>query len=80
MRWPGAIRAEARSGRRLQGRVDDGIIVPIDSEAAARPVNGATPHAALWIANARDPQATSQKAGEAFRALLDGLLADRATA
>ena len=51
-----------------------GIIVPVDPEAAARLVMGATQHAAQWIAHASDPQAVSRKAIAAFNVMLDGLL------
>ena len=46
----------------------------VDAEAAARIISGASLHAAQWIANADDPQATSVKAVTAFTALLEGLL------
>ncbi|MGL4289984.1 MAG: TetR/AcrR family transcriptional regulator, partial [Phreatobacter sp.] len=77
--WPSQSECIRSMATSLQGLADDGIIVPIDGEAAARLLSGAMLQAALWIANARDPQATSQKAVPAFQALLDGLLADRAT-
>ena len=72
--WPGqseCIRSMADTLRRLAA---DGVIVAVDPEATARLVNGAMLHAALWIANAPDPEATARKAVAAFDALLDGLL------
>lgn len=53
---------------------DAGIILPIDPEAAARLIAGATLHAAQWIAHAADGRAASEKAIAAFDALLEGLL------
>lgn len=73
-RWPttdsGCVPALARSLAQLR---QDGVLVDIDPEAAARLINGASIHAALWIAASDDPQATSKKAVAAFRVLLDGL-------
>ena len=59
--WPstnGCIAAIAEP-RAAQGR---GEIIDIDAEAAARLINGASSHAALWIANADDPVAISKRA------------------
>ncbi|MBN8939812.1 MAG: TetR/AcrR family transcriptional regulator [Rhizobiales bacterium] len=78
--WPGQSECIRSMAASLQRFADDGTIVPIDAEAVARLLNGAMLHASLWIANARDPQATSQKAVQAFQALLDGLLLGRAAA
>jgi len=51
-----------------------GVILPVDPEATARLVMGATQHAAQWIAHAPKPETTSRKAIAAFDAMLDGLL------
>lgn len=56
--------------RRLQA---EGIVRNVDPEATARLLNGASLHAAQWIAGSDDPESTSKKAVAAFRALLDGL-------
>jgi hypothetical protein len=47
----------------------------VDTEAAARLVNGAALNAALWIAASDDPKDVFPKAVEAFRYLAAGLLA-----
>ena len=76
--WPSqsaCIRSMTESLRRLQ---DDGFIIDVDPEGAARLLSGASLHAAQWIANADDPAATSKRAVKAFKALLDGLLIERA--
>lgn len=73
--WPnqnGCIASMANSLARL---AEEGVIADVDPEATARLINGATLHAAQWIANAEDPEATSKKAVCAFNALLEGLLA-----
>lgn len=75
--WPNqsaCIRATTAS---LQTLIDQGTIRPIDAEATARLVNGATLSAALWIASAEDPEAVSKKAVEAFLTLVSGLLVER---
>ncbi|PYE87824.1 TetR/AcrR family transcriptional regulator [Phyllobacterium leguminum] len=58
----------------LRNFAQEGTIVAADPEAMAQLINGATLNAALWIANAPDPETTSKKAVEATRFLLEGLL------
>jgi len=53
---------------------DEGLLIDADPEALARLINGASTHAATWIAGSPDPEATSRKAVAGFRHLLDGLL------
>jgi AcrR family transcriptional regulator len=77
--WPcttGCVAQVAASIDRLKA---DGVMIDIDSEVAARLINGASSHAALWIANSRDPRATSKKAVAGFRALLEGLRMKKTT-
>lgn len=71
--WPtnnGCIAALSRSIQQLKA---DGLMADIDTEVAARLINGASSHAALWIANSERPEETSKRAVEGFRALLEGL-------
>ncbi|MCY1557587.1 hypothetical protein D9M68_944470 [compost metagenome] len=75
--WPnasGCIRTVAESLNALR---EDGIIVEIDTEAAARLINAASSSAAQWIANSREPETTSKRAVRAFRTFLEGLLVKR---
>ncbi|THF55080.1 TetR/AcrR family transcriptional regulator [Ollibium composti] len=51
----------------------DGLLIELDTEAAARLINGAASHAATWIAASADPQATSMRAVSSFRQLLNRL-------
>ncbi|MBX9458489.1 MAG: TetR/AcrR family transcriptional regulator [Rhizobium sp.] len=67
---PGCIAALGRSIDRLKA---DGEMNDIDTEAAARLINGASSHMALWIANSDHPEAVSKVAVSAFRALLEGM-------
>ncbi|QCI64009.1 TetR/AcrR family transcriptional regulator [Phreatobacter stygius] len=75
--WPSQSECIRSLSAGLQRLAEDGVIVPVNPEAVARLLNGAMLQAALWIAHAQDPQATSEKAVGAFRALLDGLRAAR---
>ena len=67
---PGCIAALGRSLERLKA---DGEIIDIDTETAARLINGASSHMALWIANAEKPEEVSTKALVGFRMMIEGL-------
>ncbi|WP_163873824.1 TetR/AcrR family transcriptional regulator [Rhizobium laguerreae] len=67
---PGCIAALSRSLDRLKA---DGEIIDIDTETAARLINGASSHMALWIANAENPEAVSKRAVAGFKAMLGSL-------
>lgn len=54
--------------------IAQGIVKPVDPEAAARLLNGAALNAALWVAASDRPQEVLAKAVEAFRVLAGGLL------
>lgn len=58
----------------LERLMEEGVIKPLDANAAARLVSGAALNAALWVAASEDPQAALPKAVDAFRALAEGLL------
>src|SRR6201991_4022231 len=72
--WPSQDGCIASMTRSLTRLAEEGVIVDVDPEAAARLVSGATLHAAQWIANSRAPAAASRKSVEAVNALLEGLL------
>lgn len=72
--WPTLSECIISMTESLTRLAEAGIIAPIDPEAAARLIAGATQYAAQWIAHAPEPQATSRKAIEAFNLMLDGLL------
>lgn len=69
----GCIAALTKSLRRLR---QEGYLKDVEPEAAARVINGASLHAAQWIASSDDPAATSKRAVKAFNALLEGLLVE----
>ncbi|WP_242125693.1 TetR/AcrR family transcriptional regulator [Sphingobium sp. Sx8-8] len=73
--WPSqnaCLQATKETVERLH---EQGILKPVDAEAAARLVNGAALNAALWVAAAEDPEDIFPKAVEAFRHMTAGLLA-----
>lgn len=67
---PGCIAALSRSIDCLKA---DGEMIDIETETAARLINGASSHMALWIANAEMPEAVSKVAVTGFKAMLEGL-------
>ncbi len=72
--WPiqnDCIRMMARS---LDALVAEGVLAPLDPEAVATLIFGATQHAAQWIAHAPKPEAALKSATDAFDAMLDGIL------
>ena len=60
--------------RGLGELVAEEVLAPLDPEAVARLIVGATQHAAQWIAQAPEPEAALQAATDAFDAMLRGLL------
>lgn len=75
--WPSANGCITTITRSLRNLREEGVIVDIDPEAAARLINAASSSAAQWIANSDDPEATSKRAVETFRIFLEGLLISR---
>lgn len=73
--WPNQTACLRTTTRMVERLIADGVVRPVDAEAAARLVNGAALNAALWIAAAEDPHDVRDKAVEAFIALVEGLLA-----
>lgn len=71
--WPSSEGCIAALSQGLRDLKQDGQIVDVDEEATARLLIGASIHAAMWIANSDDPQATSKRAVEGFRTLLERL-------
>ncbi len=71
--WPSQNACLAETTRRIRALVAEGAIPPVDPEAAARLLNGASLHAALWVAASDAPEATLAKALDAFQRLAEGL-------
>jgi len=73
--WPSQNGCLQMTRQTVEQLIAQGVVKPIDPEAAARLLNGAALNAALWVAASPDPQDVLAKAVEAFRALAEGLLA-----
>lgn len=71
--WPSQNACLQATKRTVERLLDQGILKPVDAEAAARLLNGAALNAALWVATSGDPKAILPKAIEAFRHLATGL-------
>ena len=74
--WPSQNNCLQTTLRKVEQLIAEGIIKPMDAEAAARLLNGAALNAALWVAASDHPQDVLAKAVEAFRFLAGGLLAN----
>ncbi|QJE72846.1 TetR/AcrR family transcriptional regulator [Aerophototrophica crusticola] len=72
--WPSQNNCLQETRRTVERLVAQGIVKPVDPEAAARLLNGAALNAALWVAASPNPQEVLAKAVEAFRCLAGGLL------
>ncbi|MBY5551796.1 TetR/AcrR family transcriptional regulator [Rhizobium leguminosarum] len=75
--WPSQNNCLQVTRSTVERLISQGILKPLDPEAAARLLSGAALNAALWIAASEDPQSVMPKAVEAFRALAAGLLVER---
>lgn len=74
-RWPSQNACLQVTRQAVEHLISNGVLKPVDAEAAARLLAGAALNAALWIAASDDPQDVLPKAIDAFRALATGLLA-----
>lgn len=79
--WPSQNACLEVTERAVAHLITDGVLKPVDVEAAARLLNGAALNAALWVASSQTPESVLPKAIEAFECLSEGLLArpDRST-
>lgn len=73
-RWPGENACLRITMQTIQSLVDEGVVAPVDVEAAGRLLNGAALSAALWVAAADNPPDVLGKAIGAFQQLATGLL------
>lgn len=75
--WPSQNNCLQATTAKVERLIADGLLKPVDRDAAAWLLNGAALNAALWVAASQDPQGALPKAVEAFRALATGLLAQQ---
>ena len=72
--WDSQLECIASMTGALRDLIAVGVMKPVDPEATARLLNGATVQAAQWIAHAPDPDAAARHAIQALEAMLSGLL------
>ncbi|MGF7148152.1 AcrR family transcriptional regulator [Sphingomonas zeicaulis] len=72
-RWPNQTACLRATTETIETLIMEGVVQPVDAEAAARLLNGAALNAALWIAAAEDPPAVMVRAVDAFLRLASGL-------
>ncbi len=74
-KWPSQNSCLAGTRQTVSNLLEQGVVKPVDAEAAARLLSGAALNAALWVAASENPTDVLPKAVEAFRAMASGLLA-----
>jgi len=74
-RWPSQNSCLQVTREAVEDLMSEGILKPLDAEAAARLISGAALNAAMWIAASAEPESVLPRAQEAFRVLVEGLLA-----
>lgn len=57
--------------------IADGVMKPVDIDAAARLLCGAALNAALWVADSDDPKSALPKAVDAFSLMAEGFLVEK---
>jgi AcrR family transcriptional regulator len=73
--WPSQNSCLQVTRQAVEDLISEGILKPLDAEAAARLISGAALNAAMWIAASAEPESVLPRAQQAFRALVEGLLA-----
>lgn len=73
--WPSQNSCLAETRKGVRSLVENGIMKPVDIEAASRLLNGAALNAALWVAASDNPAEVLPKAVEAFTMMAGGLKA-----
>lgn len=72
--WPSQNACLEMTREAVAALIADGIVRPVDVEAAARLLSGAAMNAALWVAASDAPHAALPRAIEVFRLMAAGLL------
>ncbi|EPB6466766.1 TetR/AcrR family transcriptional regulator [Cronobacter dublinensis] len=73
--WPSQNSCLDATRQTVIRMMENGVIKPVDPDAAARLLNGAALNAALWVAASPDPQQALPKMIDAFTLLAGGLRA-----
>jgi AcrR family transcriptional regulator len=72
--WPSQSSCLQATRKTVEHLIADGVLQPVDPEAAARLLTGAALNAALWIAASEKPEVVLPKAVDAFRTMASGFL------
>jgi AcrR family transcriptional regulator len=75
--WPSQNACLSITTQSVADLIAEGVMRPVDVEAAARLLSGTALNAALWIAASDEPHIVLPKAIEAFRLMAEGFLARR---
>lgn len=73
-KWPSQNRCLHATMQTVQALIAQGVVKPVDAEAAARLLNGAALNASLWVAASDNPSEVLVRAVDAFRCMSAGLL------
>lgn len=76
-RWPSQNACLGMTKHTVAHLIAEGVMKPVDAEAASRLLSGAAFNAALWVAASDAPQVALPKAIDAFRLMAEGFLANR---
>jgi hypothetical protein len=77
-RWPSQNACLTVTKQAVADLIAEGVMKPVDIEAASRLLSGTAFNAALWVAATDEPHIVLPKAIEAFRLMAEGFLAKRA--
>jgi AcrR family transcriptional regulator len=75
--WPSQNSCLQVTREAVESLMGQGVLKPLDAEAAARLISGAALNAAMWVAASAEPESVLPRAKEAFQALAEGLLVRR---
>lgn len=75
--WPSQNNCLQDTRVAVERLIAQGVLKPLDADAAARLISGAALNAALWVAASTDPASALPKMITAFRELAEGLLLER---
>jgi AcrR family transcriptional regulator len=75
--WPSQNACLSMTKQAVADLIAEGVMRPVDIEAASRLLSGTAFNAALWVADSDEPYVVLPKAIEAFRMMAEGFLASR---
>jgi AcrR family transcriptional regulator len=76
-RWPSQNACLGITMQTVADLIAEGVMKPVDIEAASRLLSGTAFNAALWVADSDEPHVVLPKAINAFRLMAEGFLASR---